>query len=1221
MLQSLDLFGFKSFADKVRFDFDPGITCVVGPNGSGKSNVVDGIKWLLGDQSAKSLRGSEMMDVVFNGSASRGPSGYAEAVLTFDNSSGAIPYAAREIAVGRRLYRTGESEYLLNGEAVRLKDVRGLFMGTGAGSAAYSIIEQGRVGQILQANPAARRAVFEEAAGVSKFRLRRAEAERRLARVAQNLDRLTDIVDETEVRLAATRSQASKAAKYRELTKELRASWLGLAGDQARRLGERVDQIDAALTADAETAAKADARLSQIAADGERLTSALADAQTTLAAAEAEQSERRQTVAGLGSKLESLAELLADGDVETRRLRSERASEQRRRDTREAELSSAIEEAAAAADAVDAVDTREAAAADAVAAAEVRRGDAHQAVEESDRRVKAADAAKVEADARRRVCEAQLKHSETAVADLDRKIRDDVAAEKAAAETVETCRRAVAEVRRDQTIVRDRLSDLRSEEATLLTAAELTRHELRDAREERTAAEARLAVLTDLEPQASGYAVGVEELLRRGRESGTKPWSDLRGRVGDLLDCDVRHAPLLDLALGERAHLIVTDDIAALMAELQKRPVEFEGRVGFIQPGHSAADAGGSVFETLDAFYRSGPRPDLSGEAGVIARADTLVHGAEALAGAVLGDTWLVETLEVARRVRTLDPHARAVTTSGELIGSDGSLHVGTIPITAALIGRRTEVRELRRLVTRLDRDIQQLSARDGELSARRDRLRQQIAEAATAEPDALEKVGQKQTDLITAVDRCEAIRLRLDGLRGEASKLDEDHQALASQVDEETSSLRRETDAAARAADEARIAEAARDTAAKEYDAHAAHLRDVEREAMTLRAAHTTAVERAERLGSEVADVDRRLAAVDARRRDLFRRRRDVTLQLLNARARRDAVLVRCEAAESDLISCQARFTELKTAAEAHREESATLRQQASELAARRESGESARREAIRDLQRLAERCEEDFGLTLDDAAAEPSAYEAFCVGLPEDVQTPTFEEVESQLEQDTQRLRRKIKALGSVNTDALADLDEMESRYETLSAQLADLTAAKATLDGVIDRVNVESRRRFAETFETVRGHFRELFRKCFGGGSADLVLEETDDVLDAGIEIMARPPGKEPRNLSLLSGGEKAMTAVALLMALFRAKPSPYCILDEVDAPLDEANIDRFLNVLREFRENTQFIVITHRRRTMTAADVIYGVTMEQSGISKKLAVSLEQVADDGAVRQAA
>ena len=582
MLRSLELAGFKSFADRTRFAFDPGVTAVVGPNGSGKSNVVDAIKWILGDQSPKSLRGKEMTDVIFNGSAGRKPAGSAEATLTFCNKSGWLPGAERrDVSVGRKLYRNGDSEYLLDGGAVRLKDVRDVFAGTGAGGAAYAIIEQGRVAQLLEANAAGRRAVFEEAAGVSRYKLKRAEAERTLARVEQNLLRVTDVADGVESQLAAARSKAKKAGEWLRLNDELRKWWVGLAADEWRDL-QRERQAaggeDAGVHAELEALARA---AGERAAAGEKLEADHAAAEADRRAAEAAASSVQQRLAADAAAAATGADRLRDLEEEAVRLDADRTAaavalaEAVAESKRDAEL---LTRADADADAkrqaaADAERAAEAAEADATAARgkiDAAREARLEAARAADRAAALADRAAADAGAaedRRARAGEGLQQAEAALAEAE-------AASKGARETAsEMADRFAASA--------SQLADWHAARAALLKGREKLNRRLSELRERHGAGAARLAVLDELDARGEGVGVALREVLRRARAATEPPWSLVRGTVADLLDCDIEDAALLEVALGERASLVVIDDFDALLPHLATHSASYRSRVGY----------------------------------------------------------------------------------------------------------------------------------------------------------------------------------------------------------------------------------------------------------------------------------------------------------------------------------------------------------------------------------------------------------------------------------------------------------------------------------------------------------------------------------------------------------------------------------------------------------------------------------------------------------------
>jgi chromosome segregation protein len=1248
MLKSLELFGFKSFADRTTFEFAEGVTCVVGPNGSGKSNVVDALKWILGDQSAKSLRGKEMSDVIFNGSAGRKPSNFAEATLTFDNSLGLLPVASAEVQIGRRLYTSGDSEYLLNRNAVRLKDIREMFMGTGAGTAAYSIIEQGRVDQILQANPTTRRVVFEEAAGISRFKARRVEAQRRLERVDQNLLRLRDIVDQLENRLNATRSQASKAAKYREYSSVYRRLWIGLAADDYRVAAAQLAQLQTDLDQHQRSISATDGELSARDKHLAELDARSSHLDQQIRHLERQRSSGRETIAGHESAIRHQSTQSRELAAEIQRLRSQRNTlrgqhlcvsaefEQTTRRLSTIETDFARQQEALQQREQRIVELRERLEAARETIGQQRRHrdelQQQQSVREQQQeslrvRLKAVDEA-----ARQAAHEATKLVEQIALSESERNARH--AALHAAEQEV-----AAAHARIDH--ARQSRRQLQSEHG----AGE---RKLARWREERSARTARRQLLEDMEARNEGLNIGVREILHLAATSHQPPWSLVRGNVGDLLQAELDDAPLLEVALGSRVQLLVIDDLGPMVEFLSTAFAEVAGRVGFLELGGATSAV-------------PAPTVDLSDHPGVMTRADKLVSSSKVpqLAERLLADTWIVESLEVSYRLAR-DTHrgCRFVTLQGELLEADGTLFVGNSPHESAVISRKSELRllrtEIRDLVQRIERSEAELEALDASLME----TDSELAELQSQLGARMTSLADRRSEHAAQIVECEsqqALNVRAKHLASERSELEAGIVELQQQMEED-----------ARHVGHLRVSVDDAETAAAAIEAH---LREQQQQTKTEQLELAKHEERLSALQSNHLRLEedrrqrqRQVEQADAHLTAALRKQWEVTAEILNARTELAELFLSDDVRLAELRVLQRERDELRSRRRRLQQEQDRLRDRRRDLTDQVHEFEMHRRDLRHTIASLSERILEEFNVELSESVdQQASAYREWIAPLDEEGRDegapassnaeisvaeevdpdaeagadaghesvssehspvrPSFEEVRGAIESRVERLRRKIRNLGSINDESLKDLDDLETRFSDLSAQLADLEAAKNALEDIIRRINAESRRLFLDTFESIRVHFQELYRKLFGGGEGDIVLEDPDDVLECGIDIVARPPGKELRSISLLSGGEKTMTAVALLFAMFKSKPSPYCILDEVDAALDEANVDRYVSVVKEFRESTQFVIITHRKRTMTAADRLYGVTMEQAGVSKRLNVEFEDVSDDGHFRTSA
>jgi chromosome segregation protein len=1291
MLKSLELFGFKSFADRTRFDFSRGITCVVGPNGSGKSNVVDAMKWILGDQSPKSLRGKDMTDVIFNGSANRKASAFAEATLAFDNSQRMLPIEADEVTIGRRLWMNGDSEYLINGATARLKDIKESFMGTGASTSAYSIIEQGRVSEILQSNPQARRIIFEEAAGISRFRSRKTEALRKLERVSQNLLRLQDIVDQFESQLNSTRNQATKAAKYREVSKELQSAWFGLAADDYRWMSARLETLDSKLGA---TQAEIDELAEQQQVVELRLSSfdeELSVVDEGMRKAEREAGTTREAIVSQEATIRHETARLRESESEIVRLRRQQASTLSRLGTVNKELAAAQLE-------LDQFDETFQAQQQEVEAHEAHSEQLTARYKESRNRIderqeERALLSEQSSQVRQQIAllEAQLVAlNETHEKTIEQ--RDRLKSELRTAETELAARQmALDEVLEQASELGDALKETRANRKKLTADQETEQEALVEVRERRSASQARLTVLEDLEVKQEGIGIGVREILQRAKTSDFPPWNGIVGSVADLLDVDLENAALLEVALGNRAQLIVLRDLDLMIDYLKRGSARIDGRVGFLGLDEVAT--------TEDA---NSPNEDvnLSSDVDVIFRADQLVSAScqhPILAAKLLDTTWVVTDLDAANRLAVADGVGhRFVTLQGELIDPDGTLYVGTVRGESSVLSRKSELRRLKNDLVRMGQQITTSEARIKAFAKQSVEIEAELTAAAERRDDVKERLTQRRSEF--------------ENQQRVMTRLSEQHAAVEEVFTATTEQIAESQAELAQGFDSLNEVEKTQNEANDEVARLEGELIEIEQERNQLMQEQTEArlklaragerrenlISACSRLGDEASSLDGQIEDSSRRLATFQDRRRTSVLGVLNANGSLAELAITAETSADAVERLSIEKEQLRSVRGGLVEEETAFRRQRRAIADRQHEEEIEARDMRHRLSTYGERIEEEYGQTLEDVVASgASAFRGYLIdrGLiadptasdnseaedlaehneeesddgpeadtgdeaeesddesaeisldaddtsenPSDHKEETdeqtdeeevhltllefegtrYEDIREELEKQVNRLRRRMKSMGNVNTDSLKDLNNLEEKFNHFNSQLMDLTEAKTTLEEIIRKINVESRRLFLESFTKIQVEFRELFRKLFGGGDGDLILEDPDDVLDCGIDIVARPPGKELRSISLLSGGEKTMTAVAMLLAIFKSNPSPFCILDEVDAALDDANVERYAGVVHEFKEMTQFIMISHRKRTMTVADVIFGVTMEQSGVSKRLTISFEDVGEDGEFR---
>ena len=1194
MLRALELVGFKSFADRTRFEFPSGITAVVGPNGSGKSNVVDAIKWVLGEQSVKSLRGKEMADIIFNGSATRHPLNAAEATLTFDNVAGALPIDTPEVLVTRRIYRSGEGEYLINRQPCRLRDIRDLFSGTGVATEAYSVIEQGKVDVMLQASPKDRRSLFEEAAGISRFKAKKLESLRRLERVEQNLLRLSDIVDEVGNRLRSVRMQASKAKRYKEHAdrlQELRTQ-VGLA--DWRRLSQRLAELEAEL---ADLAGRRDAALSraeQLEAAGHDLENSLNETLEARQRCDDQLAGNRERIALDEATVEQQLARVGEFEAEAARLLGQLAALRvRAGDLKQqvAETLAAVDEAARAADEKNR----------ALAERERELAERSREFDEARAGYEGSRAASIEAtrtsaaleseaaalDGQLASARAELARRQQQLAELDA-ARSDAAAEmeRLGARKQELAQ-AVEQSLRDRSAAEVRLAELRGRQQERATR-------LAELRQRQAAAKERAALVEELEQRQEGLGAGVKELLARRQRVGAL--RAVRGLLADLLEVNVESAPLVEAALGEKAQALVVEVDGEFLAWAERESLKLPGRVTFLPLRVAAAE--------------SGEAPLLDGLPGVQGRADQWVASTAELKPLVrqlLGRTWMVAGLAEARGLSSgAGRGCTFVTLAGEVLAADGSLSLGPRLAAAGLISRRSELRALNEQLAALAAQVQSAAAEVNEL----DRQIAQTGEALAA------LAAQHQT----AADELNEHRLRLGAAETRQRQVDEQIASLSGERDQAQSQI--ETAARALTVLRERL-EAARGTltAAEQTAAasRAAMRQADERRQECQRRVAAAQVEQAKgderlqnlrtRLAQSQRDQRERRRSIDDGRAQLRQardKRRQAESQILRAEAELALLYLHKESLTSQRAALAARQEQQRAARAELIAQAQTAQSEARALEQERHARDLAAGEVRHERTTQADRLREDYQIELAELEHEPTAGEQLA---------------RDEVDREIAELRRKLNHLGSVNLDALDELAALEARYEGLSGQFQDLTRAKDSLAQIIGKINADSRRLFVETLEAVRGNFQGLFRKLFGGGQADIVLDESGDVLEGGVEIVARPPGKDLRSISLLSGGEKTLTCVALLLSIFQHRPSPFCVLDEVDAALDEANIERFIGVLREFLAWTQFVVVTHSKKTMTCATTLYGVTMEESGVSKRVAVRFDDISEGGAIRRPA
>lgn len=1260
-LAKLTLQGFKSFADKTEFRFDAPVTGIVGPNGCGKSNVVDALKWVLGERSAKSLRGKEMIDVIFSGSAGRKASGMASVVLTFENPTLApevltalrgetaaliadeddpddggdtvidrsvsnrrwLPLDADTVDVERRLYRDGTSEYYINSRRARLRDIRDLFLDTGIGADAYSIIEQGKVDALVVANAKDRRVFFEEAAGIARFKARRVEAQRKLERSQTNLIRAREQLDSTERRLRIVKGQASKARRFRELDTDLNAWRMALAFEQYDELCDRLNGLtsqlqeldskrqDATRTlSDLEDAKQeAELRRYELTEEERSLERGRDEAEHRSRAANSRREMTERFVEEARTQLEEDEGRLKDLEQAIAQLTDDAAEQER--------LAAELEQSAAQAE------TRLEEAAAMRESVQTLLADHRHKLSERRAAVLAIDRqrthilAQLDSDKRR------LSSLEEQRDKLERRLRALDAEEQDLNERLET---ANIEVRDRQSQIEAIEQKLQSTVASATSLSEDQRrraNELSTLEQEKARLDSRRATLQEMVDSRAGLGQAVRDLLEQ-RESaphriatedaGPSPLlSGIIGPLAELIEVSAEHAAAVEAALGSNLQAVVLETMSALADEEGLRALT--GRVTFL-PIHGAPAPLTELMEQLVA------PPDATPLSRLVRCDDRL----RPLIGRLLGRTYLVHDLPTAMHLAVGSLAGRAVrlvTADGAVLEPDGRITTG--PLTGSsegegLLARRSELVELETRIaainTRIEDDRSALEHLDHQAASLNDalsELRVSLAHqqrALVAEESKRQRIDSDLTrlrrerpplaeDLEQTTERARTIDLELRMLaeRAEALAVTHDEESHAAEQ------IEREIDAAQRQLDSANDKLTTSKVQAGQL---AEQLGAARRELRRLGAAHEDAVRDRDRLAGQMAE--RRIRSDEALR----------TIQSLRA----DADSASIEAAEST-TSLERLAGELEQAAadvERIAERLGAARDRARLIERDWNSLELTKRELEVRRENIEQRTMEDLSL---DLAFEYADYRRIMT----DGAVSRIDQNEAA--QSIDLLREEIRKLGNVNLDAIEEEAMLATRNEELIQQVADIDRACAQLAELIERLNLVSEKRFKDAFEQIQSHFAGkdgMFRKLFGGGKAEIRLvpdAESGEIdwLESGIEVTARPPGKEPRSISQLSGGEKTLTAVALLMSIFQSKPSPFCVLDEVDAALDDANVERFCAIVRQFLDRCHFIVITHNKRTMQAADQLYGVTMQERGVSKRVSVRFDDVSHDGRIAERA
>jgi chromosome segregation protein len=1253
MLKRLTLLGFKSFADKVEFEFDRGITCVVGPNGCGKSNIVDAIKWVLGEQSAKSLRGSQMLDVIFNGSGTRKPAGMAQVDLTFDNNDRKLAVDTDEVVVTRRLFRDGTSEYVVNGHDVRLKDIREMFLDTGVGFNAYSIVEQGHIEALLQANPQERRHLIDEAAGISKYRVRVKECERKLERTDQNLLRVNDILEELQRRLRSVKVQAGRAKSWQEYTarlKELRSLYVL---NEYRKYAEELEQLNKQVQIAREQSLAVHSRISAQDADAATLDAAIVQLDARISAVESDLQiaagtvdTQRERIAQTHRRMQENHEALEAARRQAVNAKAQRQVLAEKVLIRQADLAQLDRESAALSARIEAMQAEDRAAAQNISDVAARVESAKSELLDLVRQTSHLRSEQAQGEDRARSLGAQQGRLAERLTDVCRQA-------ESIQQRCNEIERELVELNQQQTEAASRLKDAQDRcESLDKRRAELTA-DLGTLKERRSGLLSRLQLLEELNRRYEGVAPVVRTLLaERDRAVQDGRPSGILGVLGELIEADLQDAGWIEAALAGLDQVLAVERRDEILAQAEKF-TSLPGKVQILALDAIRADVRHALAGKPPAAPGTPPvapggndaafpeQTSLENEPGFVSWAAKRVRYDPRYEAAVqwaLGRVGLTETLADAVRLAQKAPAGyRFISREGQVAEAAGTLVLGKGKPGTGLISRRSELRQIHVELRGLDAEIADA---------------QQVLQATSAEFESL--LNQSDNLRIQLQDLQKAAVQNESQLRSEqqnVQRLSQEEQLLQSEMGLLDEQVRQAAARAADAAERVKGLEARQGGLQQDIDASQDQLKQAQAARAGVQERLTQERVAAGQLAEKRAGV---MASLHQTQRDLDRavqesqksvsavelagqRLIDAERALLDAQQHLAYGCQKKEALQRDALALRKDRSDCRAQLEKLHESLKVLRQQYEIEEARFREQELAASQVQMRIDTLVQRTIEELQIDLTERAGVADRVSGIGhrasghgeSGGPEGQEEASEEQ--EQLEQEQEQaepdipepidwaaveaeiadLRGRIERLGNVNLEAIGEMAELERRAGFLSAQQKDLIDSKRQLEELIARLNEESRRRFVEAFEQVRVFFQELFRKLFGGGRADLVLTNPEDVLESGVDILARPPGKELQSISLLSGGEKALTAMSLVMAVFRSRPSPFTILDEADAALDEANNDRYTRLLREFLTYSQFIVISHSKRTMSVADVLYGVTMQEAGVSKRVAVRFSDV----------
>ena len=1174
LFKKIEMHGFKSFAEPITIEFNEGITGIVGPNGSGKSNISDAIRWVLGEQSPKMLRGGKMEEVIFNGTDSRKSRGMAEVTLVIDNSDGSLPIDYKEVAITRRMFRSGESEYHINGNQCRLRDIRELIMDTGIGVDGYSLIGQGKISDIISSKTESRREIFEEAAGIVAYRTKKAEAERKLASTTLNMNRVQDIIGEIEGRIDGLREDSEKAKEYLELRDRNKNLEINIILKNVEGLERKNEFAE-------EDLRNVNYNLERLKAEKDRLEEDINESNTKNETLETISVDAREALIKAIDKLnlavnksEVGKERLTSIESSTARISEEIMALEERKERETANAESFMQQKEEA----------DAKAEEATNKLNETIFKYNEVADDLSRVGEEADAAKNEIfrlTSEIAACRSEISSMELIGETLEKRKAALLSERDAGEDTEKNTRQGIEEAQQELENLKIQADTTEAEKEDTVKAhmtAQKEERQLSLAAEELRLSmgrmSARLKTIEEMESNYEGYTSAVKHVMKSGM-------SGIHGVVAELIKVPSGYETAIETALGQSLQNIVCEDDASARKAIRSLKENKAGRMTFLPI----------------ASIRGRERPDqkLKNEAGFVAFAPeclTYDRKYDNIISYLLGRVVVVRDLESAVRISKLDRDILTVTLEGEIINARGAITGGRFKHkTANILDRRAEMGQLEKSIT-------EGGEKQEKYSARLESLKEEISGYEEDIESLSEKIRQIESSIMLKESAISVAQNSLEEMKNSADK-----------VDRELESIKQEQERSARMVDEINAAmKAKQDEIAEnekiceeklsQYDAKKEEASRISEEITAARILVNTCGEKkahaddiADRINATIREIT---ADINTRKLELEMLEEEKS-QLTEGHTDIDGMIHELEMN--------------KASAEEHLQ---TVTDEKSALTARLAAMNSDREELAGKIQTFQDqKYDLDVRKARHDTQLESykeKLWEDFEVSYIQAMEFKSEDFVMSRAVKENRQIKSRLRELGEVNVGAIEEYQQVSERYEFLTSERADVQKAMDDLNGIISDMDKTIRKKFKESFDQIVINFEKQFKDLFGGGHAELRLSDENDPLESNIDIVAQPPGKKLQNINLLSGGEKTLTAIALMFAVLQAKPTPFCILDEVEAALDDANIDRFMQCLRQFN-GIQFALVTHQKATMEQADVLYGVTMPEKGVSKVLSLSLE------------